>query len=262
MLDENFWIAEFSKVFSEIPNLIVLDECSSTMEVGRDVLRSLQCNYILKTESSFTACFSLSQTAGRGRKSRNWHSPKGEGVYLTLVDSKGFYLNTLEGFSLVIGIAIKKLLEDYGLSPKLKWPNDVFIGDKKISGVLIESVPIKSNILGVLIGIGLNVNQNNFPEGLNATSMSMELKQQLSYEEVCANLVYKVVQIVEEFRDHGFVRFKNDWWSASFMQDRMVENKEMGVSGRAIGISDSGALLIETTDGLLEVSVGDVSIVH
>lgn len=269
-LDKAAWLNIFNETFKYPPNLIVLESCSSTMDVARSVIKKevidIQDNILFCGESQFTACFALTQDSGRGRRNRKWESNNSGGIYLSIACFEAYNINLLNGFSLVIGLAIIRCLRSFDIIAQLKWPNDVFVDQKKIAGVLIETLP-HANGAGsqLVIGIGLNVNQDQFEPNLNAISMRIVKNQHFKYEYVATELLRYTLEIFQEYvsnmPNNCFLPFKSEWWNNSNMAGRFVENLEMKISGTAIGISDFGALIVDDNGVIHEISVGDVGIV-
>lgn len=143
-----------------------------------------------------TVILSDEQTEGRGQRGNVWQAEKGKNLTCTYILFPSF-IGAVEQFDLSIAVAlsIADTLLDYGVTGVgLKWPNDVRIGRKKICGVLIET-SIQGRVLSnALVGIGLNLNQNNFGEGVVATSLSNELGKGVSIPEVVGQLNVRLEQ--------------------------------------------------------------------
>lgn len=261
LLDEQKWKIAFTDQSLGVKksiNLCVVEKCESTMILARQVIAGQDIPLLINSNGNCTAIFALNQTNGKGRKSRVWESHDSGGMYLSIADKRGYLLTRISGISLSIGLAIHAVLVRYGLFPKLKWPNDVFVGDKKISGILIEST-IRSDDCFIVCGVGLNINQSSF-KIQSATSMSIELETQLPYEQVCADVVCTILEYIERHMKLGFSALKEEWWEKSLMRDREFTNLELNVRGRAIGINDDGSLRIQQGDGSIrDIYVGDVS---
>src|SRR3954452_22944513 len=118
------------------------------------------------------------QTDGRGRHGRTWISEPGAGLYLSVVLRPKIDTRLLTLITLMAGIAVFDALKEGGLQPDIKWANDVMIGDKKISGILAETVDTAKGI-AVIVGMGLNLRSGDFPDeiALTATSIEAETKQ-------------------------------------------------------------------------------------
>ena len=140
-------------------------------------------NSFLKNKSSnqeiddFTTVYTQNQFKGRGRTTKQWISEPNKNIALSLF--KRFKKTELEHIFLlnvIVSISILELLEKYQVKDvKVKWPNDVMVKNKKISGVLIENKIKKNNSINSVMGIGINVNQQNFPDFLSATSIINEI---------------------------------------------------------------------------------------
>ena len=141
---------------------------------------------IISDIDNLSVLSALEQTAGRGQRGNQWHSAPGENLLFSIVlkYSKDEMLSDALSpvracdqfvISEAAALAITDFLSGYGISAKIKWPNDIYIGDKKICGVLIENSLRGENLSSSIIGIGLNVNQRNFDVNLpNPTSMVLE----------------------------------------------------------------------------------------
>ncbi len=148
-------------------NKIFLDEVESTNSFLIDLNRSTP-------QVNGTIVVANHQTKGKGQRGNVWVTKKGKNLTFSVlvfpcVDIKySFFLN------IVSSLAVNKALKDLNLKPKIKWPNDILIADKKISGILIENVMSSTRINQSVIGIGLNVNQDDFDDNLKATSLKNE----------------------------------------------------------------------------------------
>jgi BirA family biotin operon repressor/biotin-[acetyl-CoA-carboxylase] ligase len=116
------------------------------------------------------------QSAGRGQRGHTWHSREGDNLTFSVVLTPSF-MPVVEQFMLseVVALALVDALEEYGVACRIKWTNDIYAGDNKIAGVLIEQSLSGDTIARTIVGIGLNVNQASFPDDLpNPTSMVIE----------------------------------------------------------------------------------------
>jgi BirA family biotin operon repressor/biotin-[acetyl-CoA-carboxylase] ligase len=119
------------------------------------------------------------QTAGRGRRGARWNAAPGESVLMTAVVYPDGPLSTAWRLGWVASVAIIEVLLGYGVSAACKWPNDIVVGDRKIAGILIETVTVSPDKYAALIGIGINVAQSEFNDAvvyrLPPTSLTMEI---------------------------------------------------------------------------------------
>lgn len=189
----------------EICNLVRVheNESTSTLDMARDQAILLKPNEI----RIYTTAH---QTKGRGTHSRQWLCPPNVNIYPTysfLVPESSF--NQLHFFPLITGYAVSMMLKGYKLDCTIKWPNDVLIHFKKMTGILCESYPLEKNRL-INLGIGLNVNMNqalcNTIEQ-PVTSMSIAAEKEFSVEEVQERLTFHLTEALHLFMSSGFNLF-------------------------------------------------------
>ncbi len=193
------------------------------------------------------------QTGGRGTKDRSFVSNEG-GVYLSVLR---FYENFLakDAFKIMSGaaVAVCETLRFYGLKPVIKWANDIFVGGKKICGILIENTLSGDKISSSVVGIGLNVN-NILPDELSgiATTVFLETGKTLSVEEVTKRLMEELFKerSIDEYRSY-----------LGFMGDRVtliLEDKS--VPATLLSVDDGGGLVAEINGEMRTFSSVEVSV--
>lgn len=169
--------------YAKIPALRSLLEYSEVIDSTSD--RALELGK--EGAPSGTLVLAERQTKGRGRRGSSWSCPPGEGLLFSLVLDPDVGKELWSRFALISGLAVAEVLERYGLAPGIKWPNDVWIGRRKCAGILVEGAGDR-----LVVGIGLNVSVQSFPEGLAATSLVLEGVLQPSREEILAGIVQGV----------------------------------------------------------------------
>lgn len=197
------------------------------------------------------------QTAGRGRMQREWESSEGKGIWMTLIIRPEIAPHQAPQFTLVTAVAVVNAMKAsfQNFTPQIKWPNDILVNGKKTTGILTEMIAEENRIQALLIGIGINVNQEltDFPQELQsiATSVAIEEGQQVDR----VQLVAKVLDFLEHYGDHyvkhGFPLIKQLWEQSSCTigsQVRATTLREV-VEGEAIAITDSGVLEIRQANG-------------
>ena len=154
------------------------------------------------------------QESGRGRRGRTWVSPFGKNIYLSMLWSFSGGIGSLEGLSLVIAIAVEKALSELGVdSAKLKWPNDIYLNNKKLAGILLEVSGEYSGHCQVVIGIGLNIKLSDY----DAESIDQpwaQLSEHLNNTDrntISAALISNLIRAIEQFEKTGFKMFKDYW---------------------------------------------------
>ena len=236
-------------------NLLYLETASSTQDAAR-----------AQAEAGGpvgTAVLAEEQTAGRGRLGRAWVSPAGKNIHVTLVMRPP--APKLRVLSIVSPLAVAEALEGIGLTPRLKWPNDVLVGGRKIAGILIETELSGDAVKYALVGIGLNVNFDveATPEIADiATSVRRELGRDASREELLAALLNAFEARYEQALE-GDADVFQVWRSRLETLGRRVratlgERVEEGV---AEDVDAEGNLLVRRDDGSLAVvEAGDVTL--
>lgn len=201
------------------------------------------------------------QTAGRGRHTRVWESRKGENLLFSLLLKDRRVFPYFKELSLISALSVAQLLQKYGLeSVGIKWPNDVYVRDAKICGILLESVS-QETMECLIIGIGLNVNQKTFPNTFlhEATSMKNELGKEISLEKVKEDL-YRIllnnIQKVTEGYD-----FQKEISAMDYLKGKeavaQICKEERKV--KVTGIQKDGSLKVDLNGETLCLYSGEIS---
>jgi BirA family biotin operon repressor/biotin-[acetyl-CoA-carboxylase] ligase len=203
------------------------------------------------------------QTGGRGRLGRNWQSEPGASLTVSL----GLPLAPVSwsGLSLAVGVAAAESLH---ADVRLKWPNDLWVGDRKLGGILIETgmAPgvAERGDAGpaeryAVVGIGLNI-APRAAEGLSTPPAALqELLPAADAGAALRHLVPPVVAALLAFRDDGFAPFQARFQACDLLRDREVVLSD-GTEGTAHGVTDDGSLLVHTAAGMRTVSSAEVSV--
>ena len=222
-------------------NFLYLEEIDSTNKYVKENLEELVDK---------TVVYANSQTAGRGRMQRVWNSNSGENIYATIVlkpsiELKDVYSNLTQYLSLTL----TEVLEQYNVLPTIKWPNDVRINGKKISGILAESVIDKGELKGIVLGFGVNLNCKK--EDLDkidqpATSLNLETGMEIDREIFLKKVIDKFCLRYNKFIEEGFLLIREDYKKrAEFLNMPItVRVFDSEISGIAKDITDNGALKI------------------
>lgn len=201
------------------------------------------------------------QTAGRGRLGRRWQMRLGAGLTFSLLWRFDRGLSGLAGLSLVVGIAIVRALREFGVPVALKWPNDVLLDGRKLAGILIE---LSGDALGpaaVVIGIGLNVEAPGEVDQPVANLADAGCK--VGRNALLAALLNQLAGVLAQFDRDGFAAFRDEWHQlAAFIGQpvRLSFSHGEPADGIAVGVDDSGALLVDGTAGRRVFHVGEVSL--
>jgi BirA family biotin operon repressor/biotin-[acetyl-CoA-carboxylase] ligase len=196
------------------------------------------------------------QTAGRGRLGRGWTSAPGDSLTFSL----GLPLAPADwaGLSLAVGVAIAEQLDP---RVRLKWPNDLWVQDRKLAGILIEtaSASLASAPRYAVIGVGINV-QAPQGEGLSMPAACIEeLLPGLDAPGVLARIACPLVQSVLAFETFGFAPFQARFDARDALRERLVRLSD-GTTGTAHGTTGTGGLLVHTAAGMTTVTSSEVSV--
>jgi BirA family biotin operon repressor/biotin-[acetyl-CoA-carboxylase] ligase len=197
------------------------------------------------------------QTAGRGRLGRGWRSAPGESLTFSL--GVGLAPADWSGMSLAVGVAIAETLHP---SIQLKWPNDLWVADRKLGGILIETASFSGAGPGpryAVIGVGLNL---SLPQttGLATPPTSLgELLPGVDAGQVLLRIARPLVECVQAFEALGFAPFQMRFDARDALRDRAVALSD-GTSGTAHGTTERGGLLVHTAAGMRTITSAEVSV--
>jgi len=196
------------------------------------------------------------QTNGRGRMARQWYSPSGTGIWMSLIIRPNIAVQATPQLTLLTAVAIVQAIEEITpLKPDIKWPNDILINGKKLVGILTELQAEADRVHSIIIGTGINVNQSitDFPEELHhvATSIHLETDKQWDRAQLIQEILLKFENLYSLYLAQGFRPIKLLWegYAVSLQKPITARTINGTVEGKAIGINDAGVLLIQTSDG-------------
>jgi BirA family biotin operon repressor/biotin-[acetyl-CoA-carboxylase] ligase len=222
----------------------------------------------LARESNGSGCLVLAemQTAGKGRRGRTWVSPYGRNIYFSLVRRFSGGAAVVQGLSLAVGVVIVQALKDFGVSDlRLKWPNDILWRGKKLGGILLEINGDPAGSFDVIVGLGINVNM--------ATREGEQIDQEwvtlaaitgatVDRSRLSAHLANSLLPMLATYEVKGFASYRNSWQEldSCYGQTVVLNVGDKDITGIAKGVTGAGALRIETAEGLLEFSGGEISL--
>ena len=198
------------------------------------------------------------QTNGRGRLTRHWHSPKFTGIWMSIVLRPKLPPFKAPQFTLITAVAVVQAIEQLcDLQPEIKWPNDILIKGKKVTGILTELQADSDKIHSIIIGIGINVNQTreDFPEELHsvATSIAIENGGKLSRSILIQQILANLEKYYQIYLEKGFapLSYYGKAMAISIGKDIIARTVNEVIAGKAIGISDEGVLKIQDKNGVI-----------
>jgi len=208
------------------------------------------------------------QSAGHGRRGRTWVSEPGN-LYASLLLNDPAPPAVVPGICFVAALALHDAILDtaHGLAPaqlRLKWPNDLLLNGRKVSGILIENSFSQQGLAFSVAGIGLNVERGSFPEalGTKATSLAGETGKKMDRTKLLRRLLTEIDGLYADVRSRRFDRILDEWNSrcTMFGKDITVLQHDHQVNGSAVGLSSEGGLILQTAKGKETVFAGDVTI--
>jgi len=216
-----------------------------------------------------TVVIANEQTKGKGRLGRSWASPRGGGIYVSCILRPNILLNEVPKITLVAAIsavkAIRKFLDLEGL---IRWPNDIFISDRKAGGILTELKGELDRVDFFILGIGINVNtpKKALPKG--GTSLKEETKSSKDFSRV--EFVKVLFETLEKeytkFKEHGFSSIRSELKSYSCALGRHITiatGAKKKFHGKAVNINENGALVVKLDNGSQKTFLsGDVSLIR
>jgi BirA family biotin operon repressor/biotin-[acetyl-CoA-carboxylase] ligase len=201
-----------------------------------------------------------SQTRGRGRLRRPWHSPPGESLYFSTVLRPAVEPALLPPITLAAGVATAEAIERVGVAPRLKWPNDVLVdtrdGERKVSGILTEMATSGTRVEHLIVGIGVNLDARELPEELEtiATSLRLAGGAPVDRARFAAVLCERLEHWFNQFTDGGPEPVVAGWKRFAVFFGRRVKVRSAGtmLEGIAEDLASDGALLVRTAEGVLQ----------
>jgi BirA family transcriptional regulator, biotin operon repressor / biotin---[acetyl-CoA-carboxylase] ligase len=211
-----------------------------------------------------TVVVAETQTAGIGRHGHSWHSESPGGLYLSIILRLPLAPETLPVLTMALGLAALRAVDDMAeVACDLRWPNDLLLNEKKLAGVMVQSADTNA-ASGVLIaGIGVNVNQTEFPLEIRsiATSLRIETGREHPKEPLLDRIVAESLRYASLLEDRGrrpiFDQFEA---RSSYVRGKSVEidTPDRIVSGFTAGLDDNGFLLVQTPTGIETIVAGGV----
>lgn len=238
-----------------LSKLVILDQVDSTNNYTANLIKTGNIQH-------GTVILSYNQQSGRGQRGTAWSSDPYKNIAFSIYLKHAYAtLGNYHFLSYAIALAVKDLLEQYGITPKIKWPNDLLVEDKKISGILIENQLSGRDWVSSIVGIGMNVNQR-FDSETNfvATSMTKLLNRELDLEALSYQLVEKIERRYEQFRKGEYTDLSREYADSMW---RIGEYTEAEIDGeckvvRIQGTDENGLLLLVVDDSLFSFDIKEV----
>lgn len=259
------------------PDILTLEEIEkylNTKTIGRKIFyyNSIDSTNNKAKELAFeveegTILIAEEQLQGRGRLGRNWASPNGKGIYMSIILKPEVDPMKVAKITLVGAAAVNRALAELGIKSEIKWPNDIIIQGKKVCGILTEMNCELNMINYVIMGIGINVNSNeeDIPEDLKdtATSLKLATSKLINRKILLSSILNHFEQLYTSFKEIGDISetieiCKSN--SAILGKEIQVINRNQIRIGKAIDINKDGELVVAFDIGVETIYSGEVSI--
>lgn len=236
--------------------VITLEEADSTNVYAKSNLAALEDKTIIHA---------LRQTSGRGRLSRQWVDLGDGNLFISFVlKPSDIFKEVYSNLTQYLSVILCELLEEYGLAPQIKWPNDVLINGKKIAGILSETVMQGNSFKGLVLGIGVNLNAkkedtDNIPNKA-VTALNLELNKEVDMYKFLQELSEKFFAHYDDFLNKGFEFIKSGYiLRASFLDTEVCVQVLNDIKrGIAKAVNDSGELVLENDGKQFVLTIGDI----
>ncbi|MEC9209657.1 MAG: biotin--[acetyl-CoA-carboxylase] ligase [Bacteroidota bacterium] len=199
------------------------------------------------------------QKKGKGQRENYWESEKGTNLLISVVIEPCISIEKQFDLSKIAAFSVMDFLYVLGIESKIKWPNDILVGNKKIAGILIQNVLCKNIITHSVIGIGLNVNQFVFEVYMpKATSLKLEMKKNFVLEEIQNELLSSMQNRIQAYRSGK--ESEMEYLNALFQKDKVAvfESKSQKFNGIIRGITDRGLIIIETENSIKKFDLKEI----
>ena len=244
-------------LLDEIDSIFIKDSTESTNDNAKEHLKT--------QKNLFSIHLAEQQISGRGRNNRKWVSPHGKNIYLSLGWKSRLLHSQLEGLSLAVATSLVSSLEEFTSSDlKIKWPNDLLINKKKISGILIETTD-SENGLDVVIGIGINVHMDK-SEGSEIDQSWGNLEEnpssKLDRNKIIVSIISEMYELFKGYPNSGFKTYRHLFEAHNLLKDKVckVNTDKETYEGRVLGVNEVGELLLEKNGEIQHLRYGEVSI--
>lgn len=243
-------------------NIIYLPECRSTNESLSELIKEPNAPL-----SEGSVLYTTHQTAGKGQRGNTWLAEKGKNLTFSVLLTPGFLLPKQQfQISVMVAVALQSALSELLVSKKvhIKWPNDILVNDAKIAGVLIENTVTHQKISNSIIGIGINVNQHNFPVDRPITSIALETNTVAQIDETLKLVLRHLDAAYLRLRSGGYGSLLKQYYQHLFKyQEEAIFQDSKGYlfSGVITEITESGLLKIETDNSFQLFDIKEITFV-
>ena len=242
-----------------LKELTIFEEIGSTNDEAKTKLTEIE------NLNDSLVIFAEQQTSGKGRRGKTWESPANVNIYLSFGWYSSLKLSDLEGLSLATGVEISNHLEPIiGESLKLKWPNDLFLSEKKTGGILVETTTNQKGT-SIVVGVGLNVLMSDKEENSidqDWTSLSIHFGKDFDRNKIAGHILEALFHLKNNFETNGFSHYKDRFEELNILKNKecLATFDDMSLMGLVEGITENGELIFNENGKIHRLRYGDVSI--
>lgn len=198
------------------------------------------------------------QTNGKGRQGKSFYSPAESGVYFSIVIRPEGELSDVVFVTSAAAVAVAKTIEEMtDLDPKIKWVNDIYTNDKKVCGILVQSIIKNGKVNGLCVGIGVNISTTDFPDELGARAGS--LGKEIDRNIFVVNVTKKMLAFASDIEDRSYLDY---YRKKSCVIGRKIKYYKNNVEhfANAIGIDDNANLIVSENGQIKNLSSGEITV--
>lgn len=268
--EEGYEIVAIKKkgyILNRLPDTVAAERISlhlQTEHLGREIIyhpvcestQTIAANKARDGALHGTVVIAEEQTAGRGRMDRSWESSSGEGIWMSVILRPKITPQFAAQFTLVAAVSIARAIEEVtNCVPNIKWPNDLLLNGKKVTGILTELQADMDRVQAIIVGIGINVNQtaDSFKGVLEpiATSLKMESGTAVDRSLLVSKVLFHLERYSDMYIKLGFEPIKLIWESYNCTLNNRIRATTLRetVEGQAIGMTNDGALQLRLDNG-------------
>ena len=244
-------------LLKEIDSIFIEDSTESTNDNAKEHLKT--------QKTLFSVHLAEQQVSGRGRNNKKWVSPHGKNIYISFGWKSKLLHSQLEGLSLAVATSLVSSLKEFtsGIL-RIKWPNDLLINEKKISGILIETTDSEDG-LDIVIGIGINVHMDE-SEGSEIDQSWGNLEEspllELDRNKIIVSIISEMYELFKGYPNSGFKKYHHVFETYNLLKDKLckVETDKETYEGKVLGVNEVGELLLEKNGEIQHLRYGEVSI--
>jgi BirA family biotin operon repressor/biotin-[acetyl-CoA-carboxylase] ligase len=238
-------------------NLIHKDTVDSTNNYAANLSKKTK-------QANGTVILTKRQFAGKGQRGEVWDSADAQNLTMSIIIDAKLDIQSVYYLNIVASLAVRKLLEDLKIEAKIKWPNDVLVGSKKIAGILVENQLQKSSVIQSIVGVGLNVNQENFDPLLNATSICKEKGTSFDLADIFLQLYGYFDFYIDILMQGNLNLLKKHYYNHLlwFNQNGRYATAEKEFTATNLGIDAYGRLKLQTSTGVQVFDVKEVKFIY